>query len=584
MIRLLFRKMMWAQIVSAMTVTVCMLVDSIFIGRFLGVHAMSAYGLSSPVLLVFAALGSMISAGVQVVCGKTMGSGDREGTDACFTVSAMLALAISAAGLILVVCLSGPLCTFLGAGEPGADNPVFGLTKDYLIGFILGAPAFICAQIMVPYMQISGNRARLVTAVGLMTVSDILFDVLNVFVFHGGTFGMGLASSLSYFVAFGIGAAYFFKKDCLFHFRKLGIRWKTLRAVLKNGIPTVVNQISLVLLVLLLNKLLLTTDGYKAVAAYSAISTVGNICYSFGTGVASVALMLSTIFHTDEDRSALKSLVREMTMHSVAINLVVTAAVMLLAPLLSRLFLTDYPDALRMTVQGMRLFSLCLTASALNTAFKNYYQGIGREKLTQVISVTQNFLLTALFALVLSRFLGTKGVWLSYFCGETGTLLLLSLLVWKRYGRVSISADAYAMLSDSFGVPEESCLECTARSLDEVMEISARAEDFCTAHGQPRRISMLVALCVEEIACNIVAYGFSQDKEPHFIDIRLIFDGEDRMIRIRDNCNHFDPLRYMELHKSEDGVSHLGIRMVMGMTKDATYINTLGLNNLSLRL
>lgn len=79
MIKKLFREMLVTQIVSAMTVMLCMLIDSIMIGRFLGVDSMSAYGFATPLLLVFAALGSMISAGVQVVCGKTIGSGDREG-------------------------------------------------------------------------------------------------------------------------------------------------------------------------------------------------------------------------------------------------------------------------------------------------------------------------------------------------------------------------------------------------------------------------------------------------------------------------------------------------------------------------
>ena len=74
--------MLVTQVISAMTVTLCLLIDSIMIGRFLGVDPMTAYGLSNPLLLIFAALGTMISAGVQVMCGKSIGSGDRDGTDA----------------------------------------------------------------------------------------------------------------------------------------------------------------------------------------------------------------------------------------------------------------------------------------------------------------------------------------------------------------------------------------------------------------------------------------------------------------------------------------------------------------------
>ena len=76
MIKKLFKQMLLTQILSSMTVTLCMLIDSMMIGRYLGVDSMTAYGLATPVLLVFAAFGCLVSAGVQVMCGKTMGSGD----------------------------------------------------------------------------------------------------------------------------------------------------------------------------------------------------------------------------------------------------------------------------------------------------------------------------------------------------------------------------------------------------------------------------------------------------------------------------------------------------------------------------
>ena len=59
MINELFRKMTVAQIFSALSRTVCMLVDSIIIGRLLGVDSVSAYGLALPLLTLLIALGTM---------------------------------------------------------------------------------------------------------------------------------------------------------------------------------------------------------------------------------------------------------------------------------------------------------------------------------------------------------------------------------------------------------------------------------------------------------------------------------------------------------------------------------------------
>ena len=583
MIRKLFRQMMVTQIVSSMTVTLCMLIDSIMIGQFLGTDAMAAYGFTQPVLLAFAAPGAMISAGVQVVCGKTMGIGDQKGTDACFSVSAALTVLISALGLLVVLCFASPLCTLLGAGLPGGNNPVFKLTKDYLIGFMLGVPAFLAAQIIVPYMQMSGSRRRLVAAVLLMTVSDVVFDFLNVLVFHGGTFGMGLASSLSYYAAVLVGIGYFFRKDCLFHFRRAGLRRDTLRAILAEGIPTVVNQLSLVLLVFLFNRILRAVDSTMAVAAYSAVSTVSNFCYAFSSGIASVALMLAAMFSTDEDRSSLYALVQTMCRYAVTVLAAVTVAVLLLAKPLVALFLSDDPAAMDLAAKGLRLFSLCLVPCALNTGFKFYYQGIGRVRLMEFISVLQNFVFPALAALLLSPLIGTTGVWLAFLCGESAALAFICLHVWRENKRVSLQTEDFALLSPSFGAAPGECFERSVHSLREAGTISEDAMNFCLDHGQSDRMSMLVGLCIEELCCNIVRYGF-QDGKRHSVDVRLVFRNKSGMIRIRDNCAQFNPVHYVELHRKDDPTAHIGIRLVMANIKNAVYLNSYGLNNLTLQL
>ena len=582
MIKKLFRQMLVTQIVSSMTVTLCMLIDSIMIGRFLGVEAMSAYGLASPLLLVFAAFGSLISSGVQVMCGKTVGAGDREATNACYTVSVMLAAGISAVGLVLVFSFLGPLTSLLGAGKPGPDNPVYGLTKDYITGFIIGAPAFLCAQIMVPYMQLLGSRTRLVAAVIAMTVADIVFDLLNVFVFKGGTLGMGLASTLSYYIAVGVGVSAFLRRDCMFRFQPRLFQRKVCRELASYGVPTVVNQISMVFLVFLLNRLLLDVEGTVAVAAYSVISTVGNICYCFGSGTGAVAMMLAAIFYADRDRTSIRELVRVMTRNAVVLDVAVTIVGLLAATPLITLFLGQDVSAKSIAVFGLRLFVLSILPSSLNSTFKNYYQGVNRLRLTELISILQNFVYPVAFAYLLSRFLGVTGIWIGFVCGETATLLSFSVLVWRHHGGFSLSADAYSMLDPAFGAAPEQCFERTIQSAEEAVEASEQICAFCRSREIDGKTAMLIGLSVEEMTVNIIEHGFTRDKREHNVDVRLVLDRDSRVIRIRDNCVSFDPTKYLELHRSDDPASHIGLRMVMGMTKEAFYINTLGLNNLTL--
>ncbi|MCR5475426.1 MAG: hypothetical protein K6F28_09525 [Lachnospiraceae bacterium] len=583
MIKRLFGQMMIAQVISSMTVTLCMLIDSIVICRFLGVDAMAAYGYTQPVLLAFAAPGAMISAGVQVVCGKTLGRGDREGSDSCFTVSVALTSAISLLGLILVLVFSGPLCTLLGAGRPEPGNPVYYLTKDYLTGFIIGVPAFLTAQVMVPYLQMSGKRTRLVTAVVLMTVIDVALDLLNVLVIHGGIFGMGLASSLSYYAAVFIGIGCFVSKDRLFTLRRKGLSLNMLRLIVGNGIPTIINQLSLVFLILLLNNLLRSFGGNLAVAAYSVISTISNLCYAFCNGISSVALMMASIFCADKDRSSLYTLVRTMTKNAIVVLASVTLVVILGAGPIVFLFIENDPQVVNLATKGLRLFALCLVPCALNTTFKFYYQGIGRVRLMEGICVLQNFLLPSLSALVMGYLFGVTGLWLCFLCGEGAALVFICIYVWKSNKRVSLTAEDFALLPPSFTSPDERCFEYTIESDKGAVEASSKAIEFCLQHGEKKTTSALIGLCIEEMTYNTTRFGFDKGQK-NMIEVRLVIGDHEKIIRIRDNCIHFDPIHYHELHSDDDPIAHIGIRTVVSTAKEAVYLNTFGLNNLTLRL
>ena len=89
---------------------------------------------------------------------------------------------------------------------------------------------------------------------------------------------------------------------------------------------------------------------------------------------------------------------------------------------------------------------------------------------------------------------------------------------------------------------------------------------------------------MQKLSLNIVEYGFSGDKKSHSLDIRYMEKQGKRVLRFRDDCRHFDPVSYLELHRTDENPgAHIGIRMVMAMVRDAVYINSLGLNNLTLK-
>ncbi|MBR3290066.1 MAG: ATP-binding protein [Clostridia bacterium] len=577
MIKKLVRTMLIAQVFSALTVSLCLLIDSIMIGRFLGETAIAAYGLSNPLLLAIGAIGTLLSAGIQVVCSKSLGRGSQEETNAGYSSALAVSGGVSLLFLLLVVLFGSPLATLMGAGSEGE---LFTQTRDYLLGFSIGAPGSMGALVLVPFMQMAGQSGLLIVAVLGMTVSDVVLDLLNVLVFHGGMFGMGLASSLSYYVAVVIGACYFLSRRCAFRFSPKGISWKKIRELFRCGIPAGFNMLSTVILVFVLNQILTGTGSANAVAAYSVITTIGNAANCITTGIGGISLTLAGIFYNEEDRTSLKQLLHLLCRYSVILGVFVGILLLVCAPLMVTLFVPNAGAVQDMAVLGVRLFAAGLIPCCLNNALKNAYQATDRSRLTEIISMLEGAVLPAIAAFIFSRFLGTTGVWLYFISGELLMLLLIGLYVRLRTGSMPWRDGAALLLRPDFGQTSDDLMEVDIHSVEEVAAVSEQAQHFCESHGQSGKIANRIAVCIEEMAVNTIQHGFVKDNKPHHLSVRVLYKPDAWVLRFRDDCGAFDPVHYVP----REGKDALGIRLTLAMASEVSYTYSLSLNNLTLKL
>jgi Na+-driven multidrug efflux pump/anti-sigma regulatory factor (Ser/Thr protein kinase) len=574
MIRKLTKQMLLAQVLSVLTTSLCMLVDSIVIGRFLGVRAMAAYGLSSPILLIIGGIGTILSAGVQVSCSKSIGKGLIEEANVGYSSAVGSSLFISLFFLLFVFAFQNLIPTWMGAGTSGQ---LFDSTRGYLLGFSIGAPACVTALVLIPFLQMAGQMGLLICAVVAMTVTDVALDLLNAMVLHWDLFGMGLASAISYYVALLVAIWYFFSKKGIFKFRFRNVRLSKVAELVKSAIPSVFNIGTGVILVFVINKILLGLNGSLAVAAYSVMTTIGNASNCISTGVYGVSLTLTGVLYQEEDKTGLKVMLKTLMPRCVFMGIAVGVFLATCAPALVDLFLTDKTGLSRqMAVTGLRIYALGLVPCCINNAFKGYLQGSDRIRAIVNYSTAEGLLVPALFAFGLSFPYGTTGVWFYFLAGEVISLLGFSILKWKRAHRIALNMDVYLDFKKGFGVGPEDMLEFDIKTMAEVTAVSETAQKFCIEHGQSELTGMHVALCIEEMAGNTIKHGFSP-KGRNNLSVR-IQDHDDRwIIRFRDDCRAFDPLHYV--FKDTDSPAS-GIRLMMKIADEARYTYSMNLNNL----
>ena len=569
--------MLPAQIFSALAVSVCLMIDSVMIGRFLGETCMAAYGLSNPLLLVIGAIAMLMTTGIQVMCSNSLGRGSQEETNACFSSALAAGAAISVFFMVLVVCLRGPLATLTGAGTEGE---LYNQTRDYLLGFSVGAPACMGALVLVPFLQMAGMGTLLIAAVGAMVVFDVGLDLVNVYIWHAGMLGMGLASSISYYAALIIGSLYFFRKKCVFRFSRKQVSMRRIAELFRKGFPIGAGSIAAALLTFLLNMVLSASSGTAAVAALSVIGTIGGASNCITTGASGVSLTLSGILAAEEDRNGLRELIRTLCADAVILGLSMGAVLFFLAPYAAGLLIPKAGDAQDMAALGLRIFAAGLVPSFIMGSLRSLYQGTGKVKLMMIISILESLFVPFLVSMAAFAVLGTTGIWLYFALGEAVSLILLMVYIRIRTGSVPWKNDALLLLDPDFGVSDDALMEREIRTLQEANDVAREAEAFCVRHGQSARVANHIALCVEEMGANVIKHGFAGDSKPHRMTLRIQFKGDVWVIRFRDDCRAFDPVNYVP----SEGKEAIGIRLVLALAEEATYTYAMNLNNLALRL
>jgi anti-anti-sigma factor len=108
--------------------------------------------------------------------------------------------------------------------------------------------------------------------------------------------------------------------------------------------------------------------------------------------------------------------------------------------------------------------------------------------------------------------------------------------------------------------------------LSELKNVSATLAQFLEAHTVPKRAAYAVSLAVDELIVNVMRYAYVDD-EVHVIELELLIQGDQVILRIVDDGRPFDPRTgpSLDLHAEERQVGGLGLLLVLDMVDVLKY-------------
>lgn len=573
-----------AMIFTQLAGVIANIIDGIVTSRYLGQDAYSAVSLLGPFTGTLVLLAGFLSTGSQVVCSQLLGNGKKEEANRIFSMTAAITAALSV--LLLIGCACFPRQLFAICGVSIQKNPqIYPEMLRYLHGYMVGIPALMLIQVLGPMIVMDGGKKLLSLSAAALCVVDVIGDLLNALVFHGGCFGMGLATSAAFVIQLAMLMGRFFSRDSYFHFSLRGCRIGDMKGVVSAGSPTFVRKLATILRDLFINRMNLAVAlSTAAVAARGVQNDLNTLMFCIGLGLGKTLLSMTGIYYSVGDRYGLK----RMFITAAKTGLMISGCAGLIcfvgSGAIARFYMDD-PEAISLSTFSIRCMALGLVLDTLLVSFQNYLQGIQNRKLVNLMNFGERLFIPVLTAFTLGRLFGSKGIMASMAISKVLLSLMVLVLVCVRCRRFPRCWEDFMFLPKGFGGEAGDSRQAQLTDIDDIMRESAAAERFCLDHGVDGKLARWMALFVEEMAGNILQHGVphkSGDAGEACVDYRIFVNNGRICLCLRDYCEAFDPTRYFEAHRNDRDYDHTGIRMVMNRAKEVQYFNTFGSNNILL--
>ncbi|MCR5372388.1 MAG: ATP-binding protein [Solobacterium sp.] len=581
MIMSLMFRLLPVQILAAAVGSINGIVSSYFATNYVGIDAMSAVGLYSPVGFLLGAVTTLLAGGCAILSGQYLGQNRMDRLQSVFAldlvISTIVALILAAAGF------------FIGlrdlTGMFTQDMTIRPLFNRYLIGQAVGILPLILGGQMPVFLAIENQRRRTTMASLIYIAVNLALNLVFVRNMKMEAFGLALASSLGMWIFLLVQLQYFLSPKAALKPVFRHVSWGESIRIAAVGFPGAASLLYQTVRGLIVNNLLALHTGSMGLSAFAAANNLLGIFWALPGGILAVSRLLISVSEGEEDRRTLADIMRVVLKCFVPLVLVVDILIMALAVPLTRLFFQDPAvPAFRMMVSCLRILPLCMPLSVICMHFVCYGQSSGKHLYVNILSLLDGVVCVAGFSFLLTGLLGIRGVcWANVLNGVVTTLFIIGC-AWFRQKRFPQNMEELMMIPEDFGVPEEDRIDVSVRTVEEVVDVAQRVQAFCLARGVDEKRAYYAGLSMEEMAGNVVEHGFTKDNRKHTVDLRTSWRKGKVILRIKDDCVPFDPQKRKELSGGEDAAKNIGIRMVYGMADSIEYRNILGLNVLTITI
>ena len=406
--------------IGVLVMSLNILIDTIFVGQWIGSNAIAAINVVLPVSFFIAALGMSIGIGGASIISRSLGEKNLLKATQTFGNQITLTLFLTCFVVIFGLAFVDQIINLFG----GKGN-LFDYAKTYYLIVLYGVPVLAFCMMANNSIRAEGKPKNAMYAMLLPSVSNLVLDYLFIKIFNWGMMGAAWATTLSY----GVCAAYiiyFFVSGKSFlrpSLEAFKLKFELVKEISSLGSVTLVRQAMVSLTVLLVNNILFSFGGEASITVYAIISRMLMFATFPIFGITQGFLPIAGFNYGAKNWLRVRKVINTSILYASILATIVFILIFIFSDFIPIIFSNDV-EVSKQTPAALRYVFLALPIIGIQLIGAAYFQAIGKTLPALLLTLSRQgfFFIPLLF--LLPHYFGVKGVWIAFPLADLFSTLL----------------------------------------------------------------------------------------------------------------------------------------------------------------
>ena len=418
--------------IGILVMSLNILIDTIFVGQWIGSNAIAAINVVLPVSFFIAAIGMAIGIGGGSINSRALGEKNIKKAKHTFgyqiTLTFCVTLTVSFLGLVFLDFL---IPVFGGIGD------LYELAKTYYVIVLYGVPVLGFCMMGNNTMRAEGKPEYAMYAMMIPSVTNLLLDYILIYQLDMGMLGAAWATTISYLVT-AVFIGYFFlsnKSELKIGFSDLNLSSLLVGEISALGSVTLARQAMVSIVFLLVNNILFSSGGEPTVAVYAIISRMLMFALFPVIGITQGFIPIVSFNYGSKNYKRVYDVVIKAVILSSLFASTVFTLIFYFSEDIVTVFtdenkiLKDTPSAMRWVFAATPIIGIQLIGAA-------YFQAIGKAIPALLLTLTRQGFFFVPLLFILSNKIGVFGVWLAFPLAELVSTIVTGFFLHKGIKKI----------------------------------------------------------------------------------------------------------------------------------------------------